>query len=178
MAKLQNIPSKICYTAAGMLIHEGKTLLIHHRKLNMWFCPGGHIDENELPHKAAEREFLEETGLKVRAVDPHYAHESDWSEYLPSPVESNLHWVCEENYKNRTANLESYKPDKMWPKGCEQHLGLVYLVDLLDTETTPAINERESLDIGWFTEKELESFDLHEDIRAQLMHGFLLQRAR
>ena len=90
MINLQKHHAKICNTAAGILICENKVLFIKHKKLGLWFCPGGHIDNNELPHRAAEREFWEETGVKVKALDPHYTHESATSEYLLSPIESKM----------------------------------------------------------------------------------------
>lgn len=38
--------------------------LIHHRKLNRWLQPGGHIEDADVTwHAAAAREVLEETGL-------------------------------------------------------------------------------------------------------------------
>lgn len=42
-----------------------KVLLIHHKKLDLWLQPGGHIDEvdNSL-YDTAYREAIEETGLK------------------------------------------------------------------------------------------------------------------
>jgi ADP-ribose pyrophosphatase YjhB (NUDIX family) len=42
-----------------------KTLLLMHKKLGVWLPPGGHVEENELPHEAALREVFEETGLRV-----------------------------------------------------------------------------------------------------------------
>jgi 8-oxo-dGTP pyrophosphatase MutT (NUDIX family) len=60
---------KLCYTAGGMLLHRSKVLLVKHKKLGIWLNPGGHIDEGELPHEAAQREFFEETGVRVRALD-------------------------------------------------------------------------------------------------------------
>lgn len=38
-------------------------LLIHHRKLNKWICPGGHVERGESLLSAARRECEEETGL-------------------------------------------------------------------------------------------------------------------
>lgn len=38
-------------------------LLIHHRGLDRWFQPGGHVDDNETPAIGAEREAREETGI-------------------------------------------------------------------------------------------------------------------
>ena len=40
------------------------TLLIHHRKLELWFQPGGHVDPTDQTiAETAEREAREETGL-------------------------------------------------------------------------------------------------------------------
>ena len=99
---LQNIDAKVCLTAAGCLIHDGKVMLVKHKKVGAWLCPGGHIDPNELPHQAAEREFWEETGIKVKAFDPNLPAATDGSEYLPNPILTNLHWVSEDNYHIRT----------------------------------------------------------------------------
>lgn len=42
-----------------------KVLLLHHKSLNMWIQPGGHMDpEDSDLVTATEREVLEETGLK------------------------------------------------------------------------------------------------------------------
>jgi len=77
---------KICYTAAGILIHADKVLLVKHKKLGIWLNPGGHIEAGELPHQAAEREFFEETGVKVQAVDPRGLLKDTESQYIPSPI--------------------------------------------------------------------------------------------
>lgn len=58
------------FTVATFVIHQGKVLLLWHKKLQMWLPPGGHIDPNELPDEAAVREVLEETGLKVDLISP------------------------------------------------------------------------------------------------------------
>ncbi|HQZ27401.1 MAG TPA: NUDIX hydrolase [Verrucomicrobiales bacterium] len=48
-----------------------KTLLTHHRKLNLWLQPGGHADGNSDVLAVALQEGLEETGLRsLRAVSP------------------------------------------------------------------------------------------------------------
>lgn len=185
MINLQKYNAKICNTAAGILICEKKVLFIKHKKLGIWFCPGGHIDDNELPHKAAEREFWEETGVRVQAIDPFYNSSSKTSEYLPSPIESNLHWVSEDNYKNR---LKSKTPAKrvrtnLWPRGCEQHLGLLYLVEAVDDGGHPLTkikdikikkNIEETDGIAWFTLEELNEIETTDDVRAEVRHGLVL----
>ena len=45
-------------------------LLTHHKKLNMWIQLGGHTEEDESIIKSAEREAVEESGLKsLRLLD-------------------------------------------------------------------------------------------------------------
>ena len=46
-------------------IKEKKILLLHHKDLNMFVYPGGHIDKTDkTPLEAAVREITEETGLE------------------------------------------------------------------------------------------------------------------
>jgi 8-oxo-dGTP pyrophosphatase MutT (NUDIX family) len=56
------------FTVAVFVVHDRRVLLHYHRKLGKWLPPGGHIEDNELPDKAAVREVLEETGMRVRLV--------------------------------------------------------------------------------------------------------------
>ncbi len=53
---------------AGYLVHEGKVLLIFHRKLQLWLPPGGHIEKDEVPDDAVIREFKEELNLDVELL--------------------------------------------------------------------------------------------------------------
>ena len=50
-------------TASGLVINNGKILLIFHPFIKRWFQPGGHIDDGESPIDAAIREVYEETGF-------------------------------------------------------------------------------------------------------------------
>lgn len=56
------------FTATAYLIENQKVLLIYHKKLEKWLPPGGHIEENETPPEAAQREVLEETGFKFEFI--------------------------------------------------------------------------------------------------------------
>lgn len=171
MAKLQKFQAKICNTTAGVLIHEQKVLLVKHKKLGLWLAPGGHIEENELPHQAAEREFWEEAGIKVKAVDAFEKLPSTDSEYLPNPFLSNLHWISEQNYHSRIN--QSDKKEKNWEKGCEQHLCLIYMmkpVGSLDFKQ----NIEETDGIGWFTLDEVKDLETTEDIKSEVEYAFKL----
>ncbi len=50
-------------TASGLVIRNGRALLIFHPYIREWMQPGGHIDPGEAPIDAATREVYEETGV-------------------------------------------------------------------------------------------------------------------
>ena len=57
---MAHIHEKIDFTVAIFVVHAGKILLIHHRKLNKWLPLGGHIELDEDPEQAAVREARED----------------------------------------------------------------------------------------------------------------------
>ena len=65
---MAHIHEKIDFTVAIFVVHEGKILLIHHRKLDKWLPLGGHIELDEDPEQAALREAKEESGLDVELL--------------------------------------------------------------------------------------------------------------
>ena len=169
---MNNSP-KICYTAAGILIHDKKVLLVKHKKLGIWLNPGGHIEGAELPHQAAEREFFEETGVKVVAYDPRGLLTDTDSIYLPSPILSNVHWVCRENFAAREKDPESYTLHPKWQRGCEQHLGFLYLVK--PVSGVEFVEDKVETDgIQWFAEDEIAGLETRENIRKEIMYAFKL----
>lgn len=65
---MAHIHEKIDFTVAIFVVHNGKILLIHHRKLNTWLPLGGHIELDEDPEIAALREAKEESGFDVELI--------------------------------------------------------------------------------------------------------------
>ena len=65
--------------AAGVFLeHEGKVLLVRHRKAgayDFWVAPGGGAEGNEGLRAAARREVLEECGLQVEPEAIAYVEE-------------------------------------------------------------------------------------------------------
>lgn len=175
MNNLQRFSAKICYTASGMLVHDKKVLLVKHKKLGIWLNPGGHIDKDELPHKTAEREFWEETGIKVRALQLYHSPESKESEYVPSPILTNLHWVNRESYNKRAFSSDQSKPvkTKVWPRGCEQHLNYMYLVEPVKGVEFKQ-NTEETDGIAWFSREDIDDLETIDDIKNEVFHGFNL----
>ncbi|HYO81280.1 MAG TPA: NUDIX domain-containing protein [Bryobacteraceae bacterium] len=55
-------------TCTGVVLNPAMThfLLVHHRRLDRWLLPGGHVeDEDRTPACTARREVLEETGAEL-----------------------------------------------------------------------------------------------------------------
>lgn len=58
------------FTVCGIVEIDGKVLLVRHTygsAKDRVLCPGGYVNENELPTQAIEREILEETGVVAKA---------------------------------------------------------------------------------------------------------------
>jgi ADP-ribose pyrophosphatase len=60
-------------TGSGWIVNRARThtLLMHHKKLDKWFQPGGHCDGDPDVQAVALKEAVEETGLAVSAVNNH-----------------------------------------------------------------------------------------------------------
>ncbi|MEJ3745553.1 NUDIX domain-containing protein [Actinomycetes bacterium KLBMP 9797] len=57
------------FTASAIVFDDDqRVLLVHHNKVGLWLYPGGHIDPNEDPAQAAQREVLEETGIHTQVI--------------------------------------------------------------------------------------------------------------
>ncbi|MFZ9857102.1 MAG: NUDIX hydrolase [Roseiflexaceae bacterium] len=126
------------FTATTFVVDNHKTLLLLHRKLNMWLPPGGHIDPNELPHDAACREVREETGFEVALHST--SHPLGHVQILPQP-----HCIL----------LEDISTD-------HQHIDLIYFGRVVGGALNPSI--RESAGVRWLDWNQLDSPDIAEDI--------------
>lgn len=172
MGDLLHFKAKVCQTAAGVLIHENRVLLVKHKRLGVWLNPGGHIEDQELPHQAAEREFWEETGVKVKAIDPNSGWWQDHSEYqhLPNPFATNIHWYIKDNYQRRLKKLPLLEK-----RDCEQHHCFLYLMAPLGSLDFTQ-NVRETTGIAWFTESEIKAIETLENIRLEIYQAFAITR--
>ena len=67
----QFTPGHITATGLVLAADEERVLLVHHRRLDRWLLPGGHVEEQDAtPGDTARREVMEETGAALRAGDP------------------------------------------------------------------------------------------------------------
>jgi ADP-ribose pyrophosphatase YjhB (NUDIX family) len=74
-------------TASGVVIANSHALLIHHKRIGAWLPPGGHVENDELPHEAVIREILEETGVMVEILSENLPDTGDPDAFLlPGPL--------------------------------------------------------------------------------------------
>ncbi len=74
-------------TVSAVVIHRAHVLLVHHKRIGAWLPPGGHVEPAELPHEAAIREVLEETGVAVQILSERLPNTGDPDAFLlPSPL--------------------------------------------------------------------------------------------
>jgi len=83
------------FTASAFVVNDdSEVLLMNHSKLGKWIQPGGHIEGDETPDEAARRETREEVGLKIKFLEKADI-ESENSQNLPKPFNTNLHTISE-----------------------------------------------------------------------------------
>ena len=129
------------FTATTFVVYQDKTLLHLHRSLKMWLPPGGHIDRDELPHIAAVREVKEETGLDVVLIHNEPTIHSENAREIPGP---------------RHLLLENINPH-------HQHIDMIYYARASSSDVVP--DEGESLELRWFSGKDLEGSEIENDIK-------------
>lgn len=125
---------KLDWTIGGVIVHEGRVLLLDHKKLGVWLFPGGHVEANETPDAAVIREVKEETGLDIifmhTSPPPKLADEKD---HLHLPFYTNVHSV-----------------------GDHDHYCLYYLCAPRDATKAHAAEEQ---NVQWFTAGEIKELE-------------------
>ncbi|MFO8032039.1 MAG: NUDIX hydrolase [Desulfohalobiaceae bacterium] len=77
----------------ALVLHQGQVLLVRRGTqpaLGEWSIPGGMVELGESLQQAAEREILEETGVRIKAGEPAYVF--DWIQ-RDQPGEVLYHYV-------------------------------------------------------------------------------------
>jgi 8-oxo-dGTP pyrophosphatase MutT (NUDIX family) len=92
---MAHIHEKIDFTVAIFVVHDGKILLIHHRKLDKWLPLGGHIELDEDPEQAALREAKEESGLDVELLGERPPTTSPGTRALLAPRFLDIHRISD-----------------------------------------------------------------------------------
>jgi 8-oxo-dGTP pyrophosphatase MutT (NUDIX family) len=144
---MAHIHEKIDFTVAIFVVHEGKILLIHHRKLNAWLPLGGHIELDEDPEQAALREAKEESGLDVELLGERPPTTGPGTRALIAPRFLDIHRISDTH----------------------EHIGLIYWARPKNSGEAPAGRQRsqagadvkcateEHHDIRWCSAEELDT---------------------
>jgi 8-oxo-dGTP pyrophosphatase MutT (NUDIX family) len=140
---MAHIHEKIDFTVAIFVVHDGKILLIHHRKLDKWLPLGGHIELDEDPEQAALREAKEESGLDVELLGERPPTTSPGTRALIAPRFLDIHRISDTH----------------------EHIGLIYWAVLADGHQRQPTNRKvaatlaknEHHDIRWCSLPELDT---------------------
>ena len=130
---MPHIHDKIDFTVAIFVVHEGRVLVIHHRKLDRWLPLGGHIELEEDPEQAALRETREESGLDVELLGERPPTTGPGTRALIGPRYLDIHRISETH----------------------EHIGMIYFARPKGGQVTLA--QAEHHDIRWCTAEQLES---------------------
>jgi 8-oxo-dGTP pyrophosphatase MutT (NUDIX family) len=125
------------FTATAFVVHDGKTLLQWHSKLQQWMPPGGHLLPNEDPATGALREVLEETGLRAEIIRVTAEHDFMYPEQLATPYAVLLEDIAAHG------------------DGPHQHIDFIYFARSLDGENVAAPPPHNVY--CWVTREQLEA---------------------
>lgn len=133
-------------TASAIVLDDhDRILLVHHNKIGKWLYPGGHIDPNEDPAQAAQREVLEETGIHTEVITGNlFTHEAVVTHAPPFTI-------IEMDVADATL-------------GAHRHIDLVYVLHA--TAGTLAAQRAEVADVRWVPVADLASIDTPAELPA------------
>ena len=130
---MPHIHDKIDFTVAIFVVHDGRVLVIHHRKLDRWLPLGGHIELDEDPEQAALRETLEESGLDVELLGERPPTTGPGTRALIGPRYLDIHRISDTH----------------------EHIGMIYFARPKGGRVTLA--QAEHHDIRWCSAEQLEA---------------------
>jgi len=148
------------FTATGLVFNnDGNILMIKHKKLGAWMPPGGHVDENELPCEAVQREILDETGVRVIIITS--ALDAD------TPIDAR----CKELPMPMEILLTNFEGDGLY--NC---INLNYLCIAKETLLNPSKSETDG--ISWFTPSQAVELDTFEFVRKSIKKATALWQTK
>lgn len=130
---MAHIHEKIDFTVAIFVVHDGRILIIHHRKLDAWLPLGGHIELDEDPEQAALREAREESGLEVELMGERPPTTGPGTRALIAPRFLDIHRITDTH----------------------EHVGLIYWAKPRDGKLTLSASEHH--DIRWCGAEDLDA---------------------
>jgi len=130
---MAHIHEKIDFTVVIFVVHEGKVLLVHHRKLDKWLPLGGHVELDEDPEIAALREAKEESGLDVELIGERPPTTEPGARALIAPRFLDIHRITETH----------------------EHIGMIYWARPKNGTLTLSATEHQ--DIRWCSAADLDT---------------------
>lgn len=82
---------RLRHACRGIVVSDGKVLLSYETKNNKYMIPGGGVEDGESYAECCERELLEETGMKVKAIEEYLEIE----ELFENWKHVNHYFICE-----------------------------------------------------------------------------------
>ena len=120
------------YSAGGVVIHNGRALLIRMKNLAgelVWTFPKGHIEAGETPEAAALREVREETGCVCRITGDLFTAHYNFTRQ-GRPVEKTVRWFL---MKKAGEDAEATTPHEVhgmkWCGAAETEASITYPSD-------------------------------------------------
>lgn len=129
---MPHIHEAIDFAVAVFVVRDGRVLLAHHKKLDMWLPVGGHVELNEDPEQAALRETREESGLDVELLGERPPLTGGGTRALIAPRFMDIHRISETH----------------------QHIGLIYFARPYGAKIR--LSPAEHHDLRWCEVGELE----------------------
>ncbi len=143
-----------CICGSAIVMNNGTTLLIKHKKLGVWLNPGWHIKENETPEEAAVREVKEETGLDVEVIEI-----------------GSLNKIKTDRAFEKTPPFSIMYEYVDYKTGMHEHFDMIYLVRPKNNAKINA-DYKEITEIGWFSENEIDKLEIYESTKISLHNAF------
>jgi 8-oxo-dGTP diphosphatase len=102
---------------AGIAEKDGKLLMFHSKKHNLWEFPGGKVEEGETDVDALKREWREELNCEIiidQYFDYHYSEADGWevNYYLITPI---TNWTFKEHSEAKYLTPDEAMLLNIWP---------------------------------------------------------------
>ena len=140
------------FVASAVVLNNAKSkvLMVFHKKLNKWLFPGGHLEQNEMPHEAVVREVREETGLLAYVVNSGSELEirNGVETQLPAPY-------C---ILHECIPAIGTEPE-------HKHVDFIYVMKCMNDNAPLQKDENEVDQVKWFSKNEVLASDTFDGVK-------------